>query len=189
MRKLLGGAIDADAYRLTIDLESDVARVRAFSTEERFERRSSTTRGRCCPAPRRPASSASAMSSSLRVRQAVMSADDREALWAWVQCPSGRRRPARLEATAHATRLPRRASHPRRRASPVAAHRVRRRLTASRRPIRCTVKSAACSGSGELFTQRPCARPPLLIEERERTFPRKRQPYSCAWTSRWTWRR
>ena len=90
-------------------------------------RRPRPTPARCCPAPRRPASCASASGWTRWLRQAVMTADDAEALWAWVQTPDRRRRPRRLEAPARPARVPRpaprRCAAPRRRAA-----RVQRRM-------------------------------------------------------------
>ena len=61
-----------------------------------------------------------------------MTADDPEALWAWVNAPSGARRPRRLEAPARAARVPRSAPQPVRRARRRAAPRAGLTLTARR---------------------------------------------------------
>jgi hypothetical protein len=90
LRKLLGGAIDAHAYRLTIDLESDVARVRALLDRGRTREAVEHYEGPLLPRSEAPGIVRERDELEAWVRHAVMSADDREALWAWVQCPSGR---------------------------------------------------------------------------------------------------
>ena len=90
LRKLLGPWIDTERYRLTCDVETDVAPRRGPArAPAACARPPSATPARCCPAPRRPASCASASGSTRWLRQAVMTADDPEALWAWVQTPTG----------------------------------------------------------------------------------------------------
>ena len=90
LRKLLGGGIDADAYRLTIDTESDLAHVRTLL--DRGEIRAAVEQYEAPLLPHSEAPGIVRERDELEawVRQGVMSADDRDALWAWVQCPSGR---------------------------------------------------------------------------------------------------
>ena len=90
LRKLLGGAIDADAYRLTVPIESDVARVRALLDRGKIREAVEHYEGPLLPRSEAPGIVRERDELEAWVRQAVMSADDREALWAWVQCPSGR---------------------------------------------------------------------------------------------------
>lgn len=90
LRKLLGGAIDADAYRLTIPIESDVARVRALLDRGKIREAVEQYEGPLLPRSEAPGIVRERDELEAWVRQAVMSADDRETLWAWVQCPSGR---------------------------------------------------------------------------------------------------
>ena len=90
LRKLLGGAIDADAYRLTIDIESDVARVRALLDRGMIREAVEQYEGPLLPRSEAPGIVRERDELEAWVRQAVMSADDREVLWAWVQCLSGR---------------------------------------------------------------------------------------------------
>lgn len=82
LRKLLGGGIDADAYRLTIDTESDLAHVRTLLDRGEIRVAVEQYEGPLLPHSERPASCASGTSSRPGVRQGVMSADDRDALWA-----------------------------------------------------------------------------------------------------------
>jgi hypothetical protein len=89
LRKLLGGWIDSDRYRLTCHVESDVRRVegllRAGAAREAAE---------AYPGPLLPASSAPGIADERErieawLHQAVMTSDDIETLWAWVNGPSG----------------------------------------------------------------------------------------------------
>jgi GAF domain-containing protein len=90
LRKLLGPWIDTERYRLTCDVESDVRRVegllRAGAVREAAE---------AYPGPLLPDSEAPGIVSAREhldawLRQAVLSAGDADALWAWVNSPSGR---------------------------------------------------------------------------------------------------
>ena len=90
LRKLLGGAIDADAYRLTIDIEFDVARVRALLDRGLIRDAVEHYEGPLLPRSEAPGVVRERDELEAWVRQAVMSADDREALWAGVQYASGR---------------------------------------------------------------------------------------------------
>jgi hypothetical protein len=89
LRKLLPGCIEADRYRLVCDLRSDGRRVRDLL-------RSSAVRGaaRAYAGPLLPESEAPRVVDERAalegwLRTAVLGSDDVEALWAWVQCPSG----------------------------------------------------------------------------------------------------
>ena len=88
LRKLLGPWIDTDRYRLTCDVETDVRRVegllRAGAVREAAE---------AYPGPLLPDSEAPGVVRAREhldawLRQAVMTADDPEALWAWVTRPA-----------------------------------------------------------------------------------------------------
>ena len=68
------------------------------------------------------------------LRQAVMTADDPEALWAWVEHGQRPRRPRRLEAPAGLARVPRPAPQPRRRPRGRAAPRLRLTAPPLQRP-------------------------------------------------------
>jgi len=89
LRKLLGGCIETEPYRLAIDVESDVARVRGL-----LDRGAVREAAEHYPAPLLPRSEAPGVVRArdeleLWVRQAVMTSDDDEALWAWLQSSSG----------------------------------------------------------------------------------------------------
>ncbi|HEX5899579.1 MAG TPA: GAF domain-containing protein [Solirubrobacteraceae bacterium] len=90
LRKLLGPWIDTDRYRLTCDVETDVRRVegllRAGAVREAAEE---------YPGPLLPGSEAPAIVEAREqldawMRQAVMTANDPQARWAWVNTSSGR---------------------------------------------------------------------------------------------------
>ena len=90
LRKVLGGGIETDPYRLAADVETDVARVRGLL--DRGDLREAVEH---YEAPMLPHSEAPGIVRDREeleawVRQAVMTAEDREVLWAWVQCASGR---------------------------------------------------------------------------------------------------
>jgi hypothetical protein len=90
LRKLLGPWIDTDRYRLTCDVETDVRRVegllRTGAAREAAEE---------YPGPLLPGSDAPGIVNAREqldawLRQAVMTSDDADALWAWVNSASGR---------------------------------------------------------------------------------------------------
>ena len=90
LRKLLGGGIDADAYRLTIDTDSDLAQVHTLLDRGEIRGAVEHYDGPLLPDSEAPGIVRERDELEAWIRQAVMSADDQDALWAWVQCPSGR---------------------------------------------------------------------------------------------------
>jgi hypothetical protein len=135
LRKLLGPWIDTERYRLTCDVETDVRRVegllRAGAVREAAEE---------YPGPLLPGSEAPAIVEAREqldawLRQAVMTASDREACGRGSTRPRPRR-PRRVEALLLAARVPRSAPQPvrgaRRRAAPLA--------DLSRPPARCSAR-------------------------------------------------
>ena len=89
LRKLLGPWIDAAPYRLSIDVESDVAQVRGL-----LERGAVREAAERYAAPLLPDSDAPGVVREREalerwLRHAVMTADDVEALWAWAGSTSG----------------------------------------------------------------------------------------------------
>ena len=90
LRKLLGPWIDTDRYRLTCDVETDVRRIEGLlAGGARARGRRGLPRPAAAHAPRRPASQRERERLDTWLRQAVMTADDPEALWAWVHTPTG----------------------------------------------------------------------------------------------------
>ena len=89
LRKLLGGGIDTESYRLAMEVDSDYARVRnlldrgeVLDAVERYE-------GPLLPHSEAPGIARERVALEYWIRHAAMTVDDRTALWAWVQCPSG----------------------------------------------------------------------------------------------------
>jgi hypothetical protein len=89
LRKLLGPWIDTDRYRLTCDFETDVRRIEGLLTGGAVREAAE-----CYPGPLLPHSEAPGIVRERErvetwLRQAVMTADDTEALWAWVHSTTG----------------------------------------------------------------------------------------------------
>ena len=90
LRKLLGPWIDTDRYRLTCDVETDVRRVEGLLRAGAVREAAEAYPGPLLPDSEAPGSSTRASSSTRWLRQAVMTSDDPDALWAWVHAPTGR---------------------------------------------------------------------------------------------------
>ena len=89
LRKLLGGAIDTESYRLELEIESDYARVRNLLDRGEVLEAVEGYEGQLLPHSDAPGVARDRAALENWVRHAAMTADDREVLWAWVQCPSG----------------------------------------------------------------------------------------------------
>jgi hypothetical protein len=90
LRKVIEGAIETDPYRLVIDVESDVCRIRALLDRKQVREAAEGYEGPLLPHSEAPGIVREREALDAWLRQAVMTAGDEEALWAWVQCPSGR---------------------------------------------------------------------------------------------------
>jgi hypothetical protein len=90
LRKVLGGAIETDPYRLAIDFESDIARIVGLLDRGAVSEAAARYEGQLLPHSEAPGIVRNREALDAWLRNAVMTADDEEALWAWVQCPSGR---------------------------------------------------------------------------------------------------
>jgi hypothetical protein len=90
LRKLVGDWIDTDPYRLSRDVESDVARVKGLLDRGAVREAVELYDGPLLPHSEAPGVVRERDSLEAWVRQAVMTADDHETLWAWVQSASGR---------------------------------------------------------------------------------------------------
>ncbi len=90
LRKVLGGGINTESYRLAIDIASDVARVRGLL--DRGEMRAAIEQyvGPMLPRSEAPGIERERAALEAWVRHAVMTSGDVDALWAWVQGVSGR---------------------------------------------------------------------------------------------------
>jgi hypothetical protein len=89
LRKLLDRWIETEPYRLTVDVESDVARVRGLLYRGSVREAAECYTGPLLPRSEAPGVAREREALDAWMRQAVMTADDPEALWAWVQCASG----------------------------------------------------------------------------------------------------
>jgi hypothetical protein len=90
LRKLLGRWLDADPYRLSGDVESDVARVKGLLARGSVRKAVELYAGPLLPHSEAPGVVRERNSLEAWLRQAVMTADDTDSLWAWVQSASGR---------------------------------------------------------------------------------------------------
>lgn len=90
LRKVLGGEIETDPYRLAADVETDVARVRGLLDRGDVREAVEHYKAPMLPHSEAPGIVRDREELEAWVRQAAMSTEDREVLWAWVQCPSGR---------------------------------------------------------------------------------------------------
>jgi hypothetical protein len=90
LRKALGGGIDSDPYRLAMDVESDVARVRGLLARGAVREAAERYGGTLLPQSEAPGVVRDRDEIERWLRQAVMTTDDIECLWAWVRSPSGR---------------------------------------------------------------------------------------------------
>jgi hypothetical protein len=90
LRKILGGAIETDPYRLAIDVESDFARIGALLDRGAIGEAAARYEGPLLPHSEAPGIVRDREALEAWLRNAVMTADSIDALWAWVQCPSGR---------------------------------------------------------------------------------------------------
>jgi hypothetical protein len=89
LRKLLGQGIGTEPYRLTLRVEADFLMVR-----EQLSAGSPLDAAQRYLAPLLPHAQAPGIVElrdelDVWVRRAVMTSDDQEALWAWLQCSSG----------------------------------------------------------------------------------------------------
>ena len=89
LRKLLGPWIDTDPYRLSVDAQSDVRRVRGLLDRGAVREAAEHYAGPLLPHSEAPGVARERDGLEAWLRQAVMTADDDDALWAWVQSPSG----------------------------------------------------------------------------------------------------
>jgi hypothetical protein len=89
LRKLLGPWIDADRYRLTCDVETDVRHVEGLLAAGRVRDAAEAYTGPLLPGSEAPGVVKERDRLDAWLRQAVMTGEDSEALWAWLQTPSG----------------------------------------------------------------------------------------------------
>jgi hypothetical protein len=90
LRKLLGPWIDTDRYRLTCDVETDVRRVEGLLRAGAVREAAEEYAGPLLPGSEAPGVAEAREQLDAWVRQAVMTSGDPDALWAWVNAPTGR---------------------------------------------------------------------------------------------------
>jgi len=89
LRKLLGPWIETDRYRLTCDVETDVRRVEGLLRAGQVREAAEAYPGPLLPESEAPGIVDAREQLDAWLRQAVMTADDPDALWAWVNGPTG----------------------------------------------------------------------------------------------------
>jgi hypothetical protein len=89
LRKLLGPWIDTDRYRLTCDVETDVRRIEGLLAAGNVREAAEYYAGPLLPNSEAPGVARERERIDAWLRQAVMTADDTEALWAWVHTLTG----------------------------------------------------------------------------------------------------
>ena len=94
LRKQVGLAIETDPYRLAGHVESDLGRVRTLLLRGAVQEAAELYAGPLLPHSDAPGVERERDALEGWMRHAVMTGDDRDALWAWVLTPSGRDDPA-----------------------------------------------------------------------------------------------
>jgi hypothetical protein len=89
LRRLLPGAIEPEGYGLICDVDSDVKHVRALLGSNAVGDAAAAYPGPLLPDSTAPGIERAREELDSWLRQAVMTADDAEALWVWVRSPSG----------------------------------------------------------------------------------------------------
>jgi hypothetical protein len=89
LRKTLGPWIDAERYRLTCPVESDVRRVEALLRAGSIREAAERYTGVLLPGSEAPGVVRERERLDRWLRHAVVTAEDPDALWAWVHSPSG----------------------------------------------------------------------------------------------------
>ena len=90
LRKLLGASIDNGRYRLCTDVDCDVEAIRRLLENGAVREAAEAYDGPLLPYSQAPGVVRQRDALDTWVRHAVMTADDRAALWAWLRSPSGR---------------------------------------------------------------------------------------------------
>jgi hypothetical protein len=90
LRKLLGPWISSEPYRLRGDVDCDMGRVQELLRRGEVTRAAEEYQGPLLPRSEAPGVVRERDALERWMRHAVMTADDREALWAWLQSPAGR---------------------------------------------------------------------------------------------------
>jgi hypothetical protein len=89
LRKLLGPWIDTERYRLTCDVETDARRIAGMLAAGSVREAAEEYAGPLLPGSQAPGVVREREHLDAWLRQAVMTADDPDAVWGWVQSTSG----------------------------------------------------------------------------------------------------
>jgi hypothetical protein len=89
LRKLIGPWVGTDVYRLTCDVESDVRRVEGLLAAGQVRAAAEAYAGPLLPASEAPGVVRAREHLDAWLRQAVMTAEDPDALWSWVHSDGG----------------------------------------------------------------------------------------------------
>lgn len=89
LRKLLGPCIESEPYRLTLDIECDLTRVQSSLRRGAIREAAQCYQGPLLPRSEAPGIVRDRESLDRWLRQAVMTAEDDVALWAWLRTASG----------------------------------------------------------------------------------------------------
>ena len=94
LRKQIGLAIETEPYRLAGHVESDLGRVRALLLRGAVEEAAELYAGPLLPHSDAPGVELERTALESWLRHAVLTGENRDALWAWLQTPSGQDDPA-----------------------------------------------------------------------------------------------
>lgn len=89
LRKALDGGVQTEPYRLTIEVDSDFSRLRKLLDSGAVREAAEQYRGPLLPSSQAPGVVRDREALESWLRHAVMTAEDQEALWAWLQSSSG----------------------------------------------------------------------------------------------------
>jgi hypothetical protein len=89
LRKLIGDAIETDPYRLSAGVESDFSRIHGLLARGSVREAAERYEGPLLPHSEAPGIVREREALDSWLRQAVMTSDDDDALWAWVQSRGG----------------------------------------------------------------------------------------------------
>lgn len=89
LRKMIGPWVDTERYRLTCDVETDARRVEGLLAAGAVREAAEEYAGPLLPGSEAPGVARERDHLDAWLRQAVMTADDPDALWAWVHSASG----------------------------------------------------------------------------------------------------
>jgi hypothetical protein len=89
LRRLFGGSIDQEPYRLAMDVRADLTRIQSLLDRGAVREAAERYKGPLLPHSEAPGVVREREALDAWLRQAVITSDDVPTLWAWVQSPSG----------------------------------------------------------------------------------------------------